>query len=65
MATQLLEEKRDTVIDALITQITEPSELGLSTASLTLPTGDQPVDSRHIEIRQRAQKRLGRHEPYH
>lgn len=65
MATQLFEEERHVVVNALIAQIEEPSELGLPTAGLALPTGNQPVDPRHVQIRERTQKGLGGHEPYH
>lgn len=64
MATELLQEERDAVLDALVAQIAKPTKLCSPTAGLTLAASDEPVDAQQIELRQRSQEWFCRDEPH-
>src|SRR3954468_10744319 len=61
-AAPLLEEERDVLVLAAITQVAHPRRVNAPVSRTGLATGDQPVDATEVEPCERAEQRLGGYE---
>ena len=56
MTSELLQEERDAGACALVTEVTKPTLLGGSSASLGFTASDQPLDPVQVESRKGREK---------